>query len=74
MQCGLRSSHYDQGRYAPRVEVAEQEEGEELIITDHTGTADTAAPVAEKEVPKAKEEPDESFGVTHRLQYQGLAQ
>jgi translation initiation factor IF-2 len=38
-------------------ETAEQEEGEELIITDHTGTADTAAPVAEKEVPKAKEEP-----------------
>ena len=39
-------------------ETAEQEESEELIITDHTsGTADTAAPVEEKEIPVSKEEP-----------------
>jgi len=41
-------------------ETAEQEESEELIITDHTsGTADTAAPVPVEEevVPVPKEEP-----------------
>ncbi len=39
-------------------EVAEQEESEELIITDHTtDAADTAAPVVEKEAPVSKEEP-----------------
>lgn len=37
-------------------ETAEQEEGEELIITDLTGTADAAAPVAEKKEAPAKEE------------------
>jgi len=39
-------------------EAAEQEESEELIITDHTtGKADTVAPVVEKKIPVAKEEP-----------------
>jgi translation initiation factor IF-2 len=39
-------------------EAAEQEESEELIITDHTtATADVVAPVVEKEVPVSKEEP-----------------
>ena len=39
-------------------EAAEQEESEELIITDHTtDAADTAAPVVEKEAPVSKEEP-----------------
>jgi translation initiation factor IF-2 len=39
-------------------EAAEQEESEELIITDHTtGSVDTVAPVVEKEVPVSKEEP-----------------
>jgi len=39
-------------------EPAEQEESEELIITDHTtDAADTAAPVVEKEAPVSKEEP-----------------
>jgi translation initiation factor IF-2 len=37
---------------------AEQEESEELIITDHTtATADTTTPVIKKEAPAAKEEP-----------------
>jgi len=40
-------------------EAAEQEESEELIITDHTtDAADTAAPVVEKEAPVSKEEPE----------------
>jgi translation initiation factor IF-2 len=39
-------------------EVAEQEESEELIITDHTSaTTEAAAPVVKEEVPVAKEEP-----------------
>ena len=39
-------------------EAAEQEESEELIITDHTsGSPDIVAPVVEKEVPVSKEEP-----------------
>jgi len=38
-------------------ETAEQEESEELIITDHTAeAADTKAPVAEKEAPVAEKE------------------
>jgi len=40
-------------------EAAEQEESEELIITDHTtSSADTAGPAVEKEVPVSKEEPE----------------
>ena len=39
-------------------EAAEQEESEELIITDHTsGTADRVAPVVEKELPVSRDEP-----------------
>ncbi|NOR34283.1 MAG: translation initiation factor IF-2 [Bacteroidales bacterium] len=39
-------------------EAAEQEESEELIITDHTtSSADTAEPAVKKEVPVSKEEP-----------------
>ena len=36
-------------------ETTEQEEGEELIITDHTGGAAEAAPAAEKEAVPAEE-------------------
>ncbi len=40
-------------------EEVEQEESEELIITDHTsGTIETAAPVVEKVAPVSKEEPE----------------